>query len=127
MNNKHTFSYQKFFLFSFILLINDFLMPFSVSDSDSGMVIFLFLMPLLTILTCFIYGCTRHSTPLILLISMLLFFLSATLFFSAGIINFTLLYGILSSVGYLSGCYIRKKADSEDTRRPAMNLSSKKR
>lgn len=59
-----SFSLRKFTIFALVLCANYFIMPLSVVDSNSSLAIFIFLMPLLTLLTCFIYGCTSRSTPL---------------------------------------------------------------
>ena len=52
MKRSAAFSCQRLFLFALVLAVNYFLMPLSISDSDSAMAILLFLMPLVTLLTC---------------------------------------------------------------------------
>ena len=44
-----------------LLAANDYLMPLSINDSDSAMIILLLLMPGLTLAVCFACGCGRFS------------------------------------------------------------------
>lgn len=116
MKRLCSFSVRRFLLTLLVLAANDFLMPLSVSDQDSAMAILLFLMPLLTLLVCFAYGCSARSTPLLVVVSALIFFLSSLLLFSDARLAFTLLYAFLSLIGYGMGCMVRGVVSREQKR-----------
>lgn len=102
-----SFSLRKFTIFALVLCANYFIMPLSVVDSNSSLAIFIFLMPLLTLLTCFIYGCTSRSTPLFPVFSTVLFALSVLCYFQNQQTGMILVFAILSFAGYGSGRLLR--------------------
>lgn len=94
MKRSAAFSCQRLFLFALVLAVNYFLMPLSISDSDSAMAILLFLMPLL---------------------SALLYLLSALLLFDSSWFSFTFLYAVLSFAGHGAGRRLRRMIEREQT------------
>ena len=108
MKRSAAFSCQRLFLFALVLAVNYFLMPLSIFDSDSAMAILLFLMPLVTLLTCFAYGCGHQATWLLPL-------LSALLLFDSSWFSFTFLYAVLSFAGHGAGRWLRRMIEREQT------------
>ena len=115
MERSAAFSCQRLFLFALVLAVNYFLMPLSIFDSDSAMAILLFLMPLVTLLTCFSYGCGHQVTWLLPLLSALLYLLSALLLFDSSWFSFTFLYAVLSFAGHGAGRWLRRMIEREQT------------
>lgn len=110
-----SFSLRKFMISALVLCANYFIMPLSVIDSDSSLAIFIFLMPLLTLLTCFVYGCTSRSTLLFPLFSTVLFVLSVFCYFQKQQTGMLLVFALLSFAGYGAGrllkTFIQKEQD----------------
>ena len=115
MKRSAAFSCQRLFLFALALAVNYFLMPLSISDSDSAMAILLFLMPLVTLLTCFAHGCGHQATWLLPLLSALLYLLSALLLFDSSWFSFIFLYAVLSFAGHGAGRWLRRMIEREQT------------
>lgn len=113
MKCSSAFSYQRLGIFLLVLAADYFLMPLSVSDSDSAMAILLFLMPLITLITCFAYGCGHRATLLLPLFSTLLYLLSALVLFDSSWFSFTVLYAMLSFGGHGAGRCLRRAIERE--------------
>lgn len=101
-----------------VLCANYFIMPLSVVDTDSFLVIFIFLMPLLTLLTCFVYGCTSRSTPFFPFLSTILFVLSVFCYFQKQQTGMILVFALVSFAGYGSGrllkIFIQKEQEQQN-------------
>lgn len=74
-----------------LLAANYYLMPLSVQDSDSAMIILLLLMPGLTLAVCFACGCGRFSW-LFPFLSVLLFMPSIPLYFTMDAYGLSLIH-----------------------------------
>lgn len=99
---------HKHFLYAVLILsITYLLLPLSIYDSESGFIILLFLMPLLTVITCFTYGCTSKAKIYLPLVSVGITFLSLVLYFDHTDLSILLFYAFLSFISFGSGCLFR--------------------
>ena len=98
-----------------LLAANDYLMPLSVQDSDSAMIILLLLMPGLTLAVCFACGCGRFSW-LFPFLSVLLFVPSIPLYFTMDAYGMIIVYAQMSFVGFAAGRGMRLLIRREQSR-----------
>ncbi len=89
-----------------LLAANYYLMPLSVQDSDSAMIILLLLMPGLTLAVCFACGCGRFSW-LFPFLSVLLFVPSIPLYFTMDAYGMIIVYALISFIGFAAGRGVR--------------------
>ncbi len=99
---------HKHFLYAVLISsITYLLLPLSIYNSESGFIILLFLMPLLTVITCFTYGCTSKAKIYLPLVSLGIAFLSFLLYFEHSILSMLVFYAFLSFISFGSGCLFR--------------------
>ena len=93
---------KKLLIASAVLAANYYLMPLSVNDSDSAMIILLLLMPGLTLALCFSCGCSS-ITWLFPFFSVILFAPSIPLYFTTDALGMTIVYALISFIGFAAG------------------------
>lgn len=97
---------KKLLIASAVLAANYYLMPLSVNDPDSAMIILLLLMPGLTLTLCFACGCSSISW-LFPFLSVILFALSIPLYFTMDALGMIIVYALISCIGFAAGRGIR--------------------
>lgn len=89
--------YALFLLFSYILL------GVLIKDTGSGMIVLLVLMPSLTLLAAFFYGCKKGFDYMIPILTMLVFIPIIYGFLNSSALIYLLAYGIVSLLANFAG------------------------
>lgn len=100
---------KKIWSFVLIILISFYLLPLSIKDTGSGMLVLLVALPVISFICSFIYGLKNGFQPLFSILLMALYIPSVFLIYNSSAIIYTLIYGVLSFIGMYIGFQISKK------------------
>lgn len=90
-------------IYTLLLLFSYVLLGILIKDTGSGMVVLLILMPSLTLLASFFYGCKKGFDYMVPILTMLVFIPIIYGFLNSSALIYMLVYGIISLLANFTG------------------------
>jgi hypothetical protein len=86
-----------------VLLLTFYILPLLISDTGMGMLVLLFVVPLVCFVCSFVYGARRGFGWLFVLVGVLLFVPSVFVFYNSSALVYVFVYGVVLLLGNVFG------------------------
>jgi hypothetical protein len=95
--------------YGIVLLITYYVVPFLISDTGMGILVLLFIMPLVCFVCALVYGLRRGFSLLFVLFGALLFVPSVFVFYNFSALVYVFVYGVVLLLGNVFGLLFYRK------------------
>lgn len=98
---------KKMLPFLIVVLLDFYLLPFLIKDTGSGMVILLFIIPVICLICSLIYGIKNTFKPIFPFVVTILFIPTIFIFFNSSAWIYIPINGLISFIGVYIGAQIQ--------------------
>ena len=101
-------NFKRNWIFYLLMILNFYAFPFLITDTGSGMLFLLFVMPVICFIISLIYGIKNGMKLFFPLITAVLFVPSVFIFYNSSAAIYIVIFGIVSLIGCLIGAPFSK-------------------